>query len=133
MFKKLFLVLFIIISLLLPAHTFSQTLEQEKSLMGYISKSINKYVITVDWSLDKPYDYSKEIDHIASLIERFGYEVKDYHVGLYGDKVKLVALTVILRGKANPIVKPQWKFIWVLNSPDQVLPNLNNSKKRYGI
>jgi len=132
MFKILFLVLFIIAALVLPAHTSSQTLEQEKNLMMYISKSIDDYVQTVDWSLDKVYGYSKELDHIASLIKRCGYGVKDYHIGLYG-KVKPVALTVILRGKANPIVKPQWKFMWVLNSPDQVPPNLNDNKKRYGI
>jgi len=131
MFKKLFLVLFIIILLVLPAHTFSQTLEQEKSLMVYITNSINDYVQTVDWST-KRY-YNKELDHIASLIKRFDYEVKDYHIGLYGDKTKPIALTIILRGKANPAVKPQWRFVWVLNSPNQVPPNLNDNKKRYGI
>lgn len=134
MLKKLFLVLFIIVSLVLPVHTSALTLKQEKEFMHYVSLSINEYVQTVDWSLKGTYD--KELERITSIIERFGFVYDDYYVALYGDNKKPVILLVTIKGKANPTVKPNWVFKWTLvrpKIPNQKLPDLNNTRKRYGI
>ncbi len=134
MLKKLFLVLFIIVSLVLPVHTSALTLKQEKELMHYVSLSLNEYIQTVDWSRKGIYD--KELDHITSIIERFGFVHNDYGVALYGDNTKPAILLVTIKGKANPTVKPKWVFQWTLvrpKMPNQERPNLNNNSKRYGI
>ena len=133
MLKKLFLVLFIIVSLVLPVHTSALTLDQEKDFMDYVALSLNEYIQTVDWSLKR--DYDKELDRITSIIEKFGYVNSEYRVALYGDGTKPVILMVTIKGKANPTVKPQWVFRWTLNPemPNQELPDLNNIRKRYGI
>jgi len=132
--KKLFLVLFIIVSLVLPVHTSALTLKQEKDFMDYVALSLNEYIQTVDWSLKRNYD--KELDRIESIIQRFSFVRDDYYIGLYADDTKPVLLMVVIKGKANPIVKPQWFFRWSLvrpEMPNQGFPDLNNNRKRYGI
>ena len=136
MLKRLAIILLLIVAFVFPAYSSSQTLEQERSLIEYIAETINDYVKQVDWFQDK--NYTPEMDHIQSLVTKFGYKKEECFSGMMGYEPQPgmepipIAIVVIIKGKANPTEKPYWKIMFKLQQPAE--PNKNVPKaKKFGI
>lgn len=133
MLKRLALILVLMFAFVFPVHSSSQTLEQEHDLIKYIADTIHDYVKKVDWYQDK--NYTPEMDHIKSLITKFGYRKDECFTAMMGYEAVPgaepipFAIFVIIKGKADPVKKPFWKIQFNLTPPNKPNTDIPKSKK----
>ena len=143
MLKRILLVLILIFSFIVPSYSSpSMTLEEEAQLINYISNGINEYMSTVDWYKNKSYE--PELTHIQSMVTKYGWKKEECYVGMLGAELEEgqppvpFAVAIIIKGKADPNVKPFWKILIYLPPPKQKNPQehkkvVPNNRNRFGI